>query len=76
MSEIKLGRTYRHYKTKGLYVPLQVVTDTSDKAADGLKMLYFSLTANRLFVRDIAEWAGWVHQEGKSVPRFELREEK
>lgn len=25
MSELKLGATYQHYKTKGVYVPLQLV---------------------------------------------------
>lgn len=72
--EVKMGALYRHYKTKGLYMPLQLVKNTGDGQNDQLMALYYSFSARDLFVRPLVEWVASV-PDGSSkilVPRFDL----
>lgn len=74
MSELKLGATYRHYKTKGLYQAMALVKNTGDGQDDKLMVLYYSFTANALFVRPLSEFVAKVLPDGAmvQVSRFEL----
>lgn len=70
MQQLKMGAMYRHYKTKGLYQPLQIVKNTGDGQNDQLMVLYFSFSANTLFVRPLREFVAKVDGEGGY--RFQL----
>lgn len=79
MNELKLGGTYRHYKTDGLYIPMQLVKNTGDGQNDKLMVLYYSLQAKVLFVRPLDEFVADVtvtkgHADGRDfiTPRFKL----
>lgn len=78
-SELKLGGTYRHYKTKGLYQALSIVKNTENGRSDELMVLYFSFSANCLFVRPLSEFVanvtvphGHTDKRDLIVKRFEL----
>lgn len=72
---VLLNRTYRHYRTGDLYTPLQVITDATNGRFDADMILYYSLSKNRLFVREKTEWLGLVDDPSdatKKVERFHL----
>jgi hypothetical protein len=75
-NELKIGGTYRHYKTKGLYQAIALVKNTGDGQGDGLMVLYYSFTATCFFVRPLSEFVAKVTVQdgarGYVVPRFEL----
>lgn len=76
--QLQIGMVYRHYKTKGLYLALQLVTNTGDGQDDKTMVLYWSLSANRMFVRPLEEFTAKIHSpdaervEDRFVFRFEL----
>lgn len=43
-SKIQMGKTYRHYKTNGLYVPLQMVRLLDPAQPDGHQVLVRTVT--------------------------------
>lgn len=71
-TELKMGATYQHYKTQGLYQTLAVVTDTGDGRGDESMVLYFGFASERLFVRPVTEFIAEVDGQ----PRFKLLEAK
>jgi hypothetical protein len=69
-TELKMGATYQHYTTKGLYQTLSVCTNTTNDAADEQMVLYFGFVSGRLFCRTVKEFIGEVNGQ----PRFKLLE--
>lgn len=81
--ELKLGRLYRHYKTNGIYMALQLVKNTGDGQNDAMHVLYWSFGANLMFVRPLTEFVAEVempndrttlYRSNTFEPRFKLLE--
>lgn len=72
---LQLGKLYRHYKTRGLYIVVAIIKNTGDGQFDQDNVLYFSPAANKMFTRPLAEFTALVMPHVGSdlqVPRFEL----
>lgn len=73
--DLKLNELYRHYKTGGVYMPVQLVKNTSDGQGDEHMVLYYSFSARDFFVRRMDEFIERVRHlkyPDRWVFRFEL----
>lgn len=71
---LKLNELYRHYKTGGVYMPVQLVKNTSDGEGDEHMVLYYSFEARDFFVRKMTEFVERVKHpkyDDRWVFRFE-----
>lgn len=72
--ELKLGATYQHYRTRGLYQAMALVKNTGDGQNDAWMVLYYSFSNGSLFVRPLTEFIADI-SDPRSLyrgPRFKL----